>query len=93
MCCGCAHPGIPTWLGLKDGIEFRCTNDVWQSYMQQWFQTVVEQVTPYFAVNGGPIVVVQVWPPPHRAAGVRACEKCVGLDARVLALRRVDAPS
>jgi hypothetical protein len=65
------HPGIPTWLGLKDGIEFRCTNDVWQSYMQQWFQTVVEQVTPYFAVNGGPIVVVQVWwpPPPLSSCG------------------------
>jgi hypothetical protein len=66
---GTARSGIPAWLGLKEGVQFRCTNTVWQAYMQQFFQEVVDQLTPYFAVNGGPIVVVQVCPCRVRGAG------------------------
>ena len=61
VCAEWDYGGIPVWLGFKEGIAFRAYNDVWMKYMQQWFVTVVDRLKPYFSVNGGPIVLVQVW--------------------------------
>ena len=62
VCAEWTYGGIPAWLGLKDGVAFRQTNDIWQPAMQKWFNVVIEQMAngSFFATQGGPIVLVQV---------------------------------
>jgi len=60
VCAEWTYGGIPVWVGLKPGAKMRCTNKAWQDAMQAWFQTVVAKAAPFFAPNGGPVVMVQV---------------------------------
>lgn len=60
VCAEWEYGGIPAWLGLKDGIVFRTENAVWQAYMERFFTKTIETLQPLFAVNGGPIILVQV---------------------------------
>lgn len=60
VCAEWTYGGIPVWLGQKPGVAFRCTNSVWQPYMQAYFTKIVTMLAPYFASNGGPIILTQV---------------------------------
>ena len=60
VCAEWEYGGIPVWLGQKEGIQFRTNNPIWMRYMQQWFETVIDQLEDFFPNSGGPIVLVQV---------------------------------
>ena len=62
VCAEWTYGGLPAWLGLKPGVEFRKTNAVWQPAMEKWFNTVIDRMAAgnFFATQGGPIVLVQV---------------------------------
>lgn len=60
VCAEWDYGGIPEWLGFKDGVKFRTYNSVWMNAMQGWFQTVLQKLRPFFANQGGPIVLMQV---------------------------------
>jgi hypothetical protein len=53
--------GIPVWVRTLQDIKcFRCADPVWEEYMEKWTRTVVKQVEPLLASNGGPIVMMQI---------------------------------
>ncbi|KAH3746266.1 Beta-galactosidase 5 [Pelomyxa schiedti] len=60
VCAEWDYGGIPVWVGFKEGIKFRTSNDEWCSLMTLWFNRVVTMLRPLFATHGGPIVLVQV---------------------------------
>ncbi|ETO22783.1 beta-galactosidase, partial [Reticulomyxa filosa] len=48
------------WLLHADGIVFRDNNQVWEEYMSTWMKEVANEVEPYLARHGGPIVLAQI---------------------------------
>jgi hypothetical protein len=59
-----SYGGLPAWLRpftekYKD-IKIRTVNQLWQMEMQTFTTTVVKQLSPLFASNGGPIFMVQI---------------------------------
>ena len=58
--------GIPVWVrSLQDNNNnviqcFRCSDPLWEEYMERWTRQVVQQVEPLLASNGGPIVMMQI---------------------------------
>ena len=53
---------MPWWLNelQGEGLEcFRCNKTLWRTAMQAWVTAVVEQVKPFMARNGGPIIMLQ----------------------------------
>jgi beta-galactosidase len=55
-----AQGGIPLWLTYIPGMAFRCYNKPFMNYMGNWVKFIVNLVRPYFAPNGGPIVLLQI---------------------------------
>ncbi|KAI9193696.1 uncharacterized protein BJ171DRAFT_524274 [Polychytrium aggregatum] len=60
VCAEWNYGGIPAWLLKKDGIVFRTFNEPWLGEMAKFVRKVVEEVRPYFASNGGPIILAQI---------------------------------
>ena len=60
VCAEYDNGGLPSWLGFVPGLRFRECNQPWLDASRYWFRTVVTQLRPHFAANGGPIVLVQV---------------------------------
>eukprot|EP00050_Salpingoeca_kvevrii_P009598 m.3803 g.3803 ORF g.3803 m.3803 type:complete len:916 (+) comp2353_c0_seq2:127-2874(+) len=53
--------GIPLWMRDLDDIScFRCDDAIWKREMQRVLQVVIEQVRPFLASQGGPIIMLQV---------------------------------
>lgn len=51
--------GIPQW--VRDlGIPFRTNNTVWEDEMSRITEYVVKYTEPYQAINGGPIILMQI---------------------------------
>ena len=60
VCAETDNGGLPPWLGFVPGLRYRECNQPWLDASRYWFRTVVSQLRPHFAANGGPVVLVQV---------------------------------
>ncbi|GAM27991.1 hypothetical protein SAMD00019534_111670 [Acytostelium subglobosum LB1] len=60
VCAEWNYGGFPTWLRNVPGIVFRDYNEPFMNYMSAWMTFVVTYLKPYFASNGGPIIMAQV---------------------------------
>jgi len=60
VCAEWDYGGVPVWLGQEPGAQFRCSNPVWTSWMQDLFGRVLDETQHLFASNGGPVVLTQV---------------------------------
>ncbi len=52
--------GIPHWINTIPGMSVRSTNEPWQKEMSRFFTDIVNMARPFFANNGGPIILGQV---------------------------------
>ncbi|EGG21326.1 glycoside hydrolase family 35 protein [Cavenderia fasciculata] len=60
VCAEWNYGGIPSWLRNIPGIVFRDYNQPWMTEMASWMTFIVNYLKPYFASNGGPIILAQV---------------------------------
>lgn len=60
MCAEWNNGGLPVWLGWKEGIQVRRNNDIWKHEMEKFISEMMNKTSPYFARNGGPIVMAQI---------------------------------
>lgn len=86
-----AQGGIPWWLGVKDGVRFRCTNQIWQGWMEQFYGRVLNETQGLFAANGGPVVMVQVENELH-GADDGYVSWCGNMAHSLLSARNIDVP-
>lgn len=54
------YGGIPFWLKQQNGVVFRTDNSIWENAMASFMTAVVKISEPWFARNGGPIILAQV---------------------------------
>lgn len=54
------YGGIPHWINQIPGMVVRSSNQPWESEMARFFTDIVNMARPYFATNGGPIILSQV---------------------------------
>jgi beta-galactosidase GanA len=52
--------GLPLWLTRVPGIRFRAINEQWQAAVSTFVTRVMQEVEPYLAKNGGPVVLGQI---------------------------------
>jgi beta-galactosidase len=52
--------GLPLWLTRVPGIRFRAINDQWQSAVSTFVTRVLQEVEPFLAKNGGPVILGQI---------------------------------
>ncbi|TPX31599.1 beta-galactosidase [Synchytrium microbalum] len=52
--------GMPAWLARKPGIQFRTYNKPWMNAMETFTTQAMNAVRPYLAINGGPIILLQI---------------------------------
>jgi hypothetical protein len=52
--------GLPLWLTRVPGIRFRTINQQWQSAISQFITRVIQEVEPFLAMNGGPVIMGQI---------------------------------
>ena len=52
--------GLPVWLRDLPGVVFRDNNAVWKHEMATWVRRVTEEIRPFLARNGGPVIMVQI---------------------------------
>ena len=52
--------GLPSWLLTYDKMDLRCMDEVYLSKVRRYYGELLERLRPYFASNGGNIVMLQV---------------------------------
>ena len=52
--------GLPLWLTRVPGIRFRSMNDAWQAAVSTFVTRVMQEVEPFLAKNGGPVIMGQI---------------------------------
>jgi len=52
--------GLPVWLRDLPGIVFRDNNAVWKREMAAWLHRVAQELEPFLARNGGPVMMTQI---------------------------------
>ena len=52
--------GLPEWLRQVPGMKPRSATQPYENVSRDWMKAHIELVRPYFAQNGGPIVLLQV---------------------------------
>ena len=60
VCAEWDYGGLPVWLNNVPGIEFRSSNNAWETEMKRFIGDILDYVTPYLAKNGGPIILAQI---------------------------------
>ncbi|EFA80090.1 glycoside hydrolase family 35 protein [Heterostelium album PN500] len=60
VCAEWNYGGFPFWLKEIDGIVFRDYNQPFMDQMSNWMTYIVNYLRPYYASNGGPIILAQV---------------------------------
>lgn len=60
ICAETNYGGLPFWLRDVPGIQFRTLNAPWQREMARWTRFVADLLHPYFAPQGGPIILAQI---------------------------------
>lgn len=59
ICAEWSNGGLPAWLTARD-IALRSSDPGYQQPVETWFEELIPRLTPYQAINGGPVVAVQV---------------------------------
>lgn len=52
--------GLPVWLRNLPNVVFRDNNAVWKREMAIWIHRVTQEIEPFLARNGGPVMMVQI---------------------------------
>ena len=52
--------GLPVWLRDLPGVVFRDNNAVWKREMATWLRRLVQEIEPFLARNGGPVMMSQI---------------------------------
>lgn len=52
--------GIPSWLRFKQDMVFRTNNTAWLAAVTSFLDRVMEEIEPFLARNGGPIIIAQI---------------------------------
>ena len=51
---------MPDWLKQVHGMKPRSATEPYQDYCRSWMHQHIEHVRPFFAANGGPIIMTQI---------------------------------
>lgn len=60
ICAEFEFGGLPSWLLNCPGLQLRCNNAVFLAKVKRYYSELLTRLRPYFAVNGGNIVMLQV---------------------------------
>ncbi|WP_371131057.1 beta-galactosidase [Arthrobacter sp. SDTb3-6] len=60
ICAEWDNGGFPSWLTAVPGIGLRCSEPVFTSAVETWFDQLLPELAPLQASQGGPIIAVQV---------------------------------
>ncbi|GIV20946.1 MAG: hypothetical protein KatS3mg023_2697 [Armatimonadota bacterium] len=60
ICAETNYGGLPAWLRDVPGIQMRTDNEPFLREMERWVRLLCDYVRPYFAPNGGPIILAQI---------------------------------
>lgn len=60
VCAEWDRGGLPLWLDRIPGMKVRSNNELWKQEMDRILSIMVNLVRPYFASNGGPIIMAQI---------------------------------
>ena len=60
ICAEWDNGGFPYWLMLKNGIEFRRSNDVYLKCVQNYYDVIMPKLAALQYDNGGPIIAMQI---------------------------------
>lgn len=60
ICAEINYGGFPAWLRDLPGIQLRTLNQPYMDEMEQWVRALCARMEPYFAPNGGPIIMAQI---------------------------------
>ena len=60
MCAEWNFGGLPVWLKNVPGIMYRDYNQPWMDAMTTFMMKIRDVAEPFFARNGGPIVLAQI---------------------------------
>ena len=52
--------GLPSWLLTYEKMPLRCYDEIFLSKLRRYYGAFLPMLRPYFAVNGGPIIMLQV---------------------------------
>ncbi|WP_246848606.1 glycoside hydrolase family 35 protein [Pseudarthrobacter sp. NIBRBAC000502772] len=60
ICAEWDNGGLPNWVTGRDDIALRCSDPVFQSQVEEWFDHLLPIIERQQAANGGPVVAVQI---------------------------------
>ena len=60
ICAEFEFGGLPAWLLADKDLQLRCDDAVFLSRMRRYYTELLTRLRPFFAVNGGNIVMLQV---------------------------------
>ncbi|MCS6831641.1 MAG: beta-galactosidase, partial [bacterium] len=60
ICAETNYGGLPAWLRDVPGIQMRTDNEPFLREMGRWVRFLCDYLRPYFAPNGGPIILAQI---------------------------------
>ncbi|MBR6791251.1 MAG: beta-galactosidase [Oscillospiraceae bacterium] len=60
ICAELEFGGLPSWLLKYDGIKLRCNDAFYLSKVERYYKALFDQVRPFFAGNGGSILMTQI---------------------------------
>ena len=52
--------GLPVWLRDLPGVIFRDNNPVWKREMATWMRRITQEIEPWLARHGGPVMMLQM---------------------------------
>ena len=60
ICAELEFGGLPSWLLKYNDIKLRCNDPLYLSKVERYYKALFQQLKPYFAGNGGNILMVQI---------------------------------
>lgn len=60
VCAEINYGGLPAWLRDVPGMQMRTDNEPFLREKERWLRLLCDYVRPYFAPNGGPIILAQI---------------------------------
>ena len=60
ICAEWEFGGLPAWLLNYENIPLRCMNDQFIGMVRRYYTALFNEVRPYLAANGGPVIMLQV---------------------------------
>lgn len=60
ICAEHDYGGFPWWLNNKEGIKFRCDNQIYLDEVEKYINKIVKVILPYCSKNGGNVILGQL---------------------------------